>query len=151
MIQIHRLTSEHSDFKSLVTLLDADLNARNGIVQAQYDVYNKIDHINTVVVSYLDEIPVGCGCYKPFDHETVEIKRMFVKPENRGLGISKMILAELEKWAKESGYKKAILETGSKQHEAIQLYHKVGYKKTDNYGQYAGNSFNICMRKNLNG
>ena len=149
MIQIHRLTSEHSDFKSLVTLLDADLNARNGIVQAQYDVYNKIDHINTVVVSYLDEIPVGCGCYKPFDHETIEIKRMFVKPENRGLGISKMILAELEKWVVESGYKKAILETGSKQHEAIQLYHKVGYKEIDNYGQYAGNSFSICMSKNL--
>lgn len=151
MTQIKRCTAEHTDFKALVALLDADLNDRNGIVQAQYNQYNKTDNINTAVVAYEDGSPAGCGCFKPYDTDTVEIKRMFVPHMFRGKGISKAVLAELEKWAHEIGYKKAVLETGMKQHEAIGLYTRMGYTKIDNYGQYAGNAFSLCMSKNLGG
>ena len=75
---------------------------------------------------------------------------MVVKPECRGNGIAKLILLELEKWAMEKGFTKSVLETGVKQPEAIRFYTKLGYVKTQNYGQYIGNENSICMSKKLN-
>lgn len=149
MINIKRTTSENNNFRDLIVLLDGDLNSRYGKAQSKYDAYNKIETNNTVVVAYDDNTPVGCGCYKPYDDESVEIKRMFVKPENRGKGISKMILKELENWALENGFKKAVLETGSKQYEAICLYKGFGYLQIGNYGQYIDMPNSVCMSKNL--
>jgi GNAT superfamily N-acetyltransferase len=126
-----------------------ELNANYGELQAEYDKYNKIESIDTVIVAYSENIPVGCGCYKKYDAATVEIKRMFVNKANRGKGISKMIIKELENWAKENNYKSAVLETGLKQKEAISLYQRSGYQIIDNYGQYIGNSNSICIRKEL--
>lgn len=150
MIKIVRTKSEHKDFQKLVALLDEDLNVRNGIIQAQYNQYNNVASLNTVAIAYFDNKPVGCGCFKEFSDISIEIKRMFVASENRGRGIAKLILNELEKWAIELGFSKAILETGLKQTEAMRLYTKLGYTTIDNYGQYIGNSFSICMSKELN-
>jgi putative acetyltransferase len=149
MIKLLRCNSENQDFRDLVSILDEDLNSRYGILQAQYEKFNKIESIETVVVAYQDEIPVGCGCFKKFDDRSVEIKRMFVKIENRGQGIAKMILTELERWAEETGNKTSFLETGIKQYEAISFYTNFGYKRIENFGQYIGNSNSICMSKVL--
>ena len=78
--------------------------------------------MSEVIVAYLDEIAVGCGAIKPYSDQTVEVKRMFVKLENRGKGMAGKILAELETWAKELNFVECILETGFKQPEAIALY-----------------------------
>ena len=96
------------------------------------------------------DIPAGCGCFRYFAPETVEIKRMYVRPEFRGRGISRLILAELEKWAAELGYTKSVLETGNQQTEAIHLYHRFGYTEIPNYGNYEGTETSICMSKKLN-
>jgi GNAT superfamily N-acetyltransferase len=149
MITVKRCTNENQDFRQLVVLLDADLRATYGEEQAQYAPYNKIDFIETVVVAYEDGKPAGCGCFKEYDPETVEIKRMFVPHEKRGKGISKRVLSGLEKWAAELGYTKSILETGIRQHEAIGLYTGFGYKQIDNYGQYIGKPLSVCMSKGL--
>jgi len=150
MIKLLRCNSENRDFRNLVILLDEDLNSRYGNLQAQYEKFNRIESIDTVVVAYLDEIPVGCGCFKKFDTSSVEIKRMFVKEGNRGKGIAKMILTELENWAVENGNKTSFLETGIKQYEAISFYTNFGYKLIENFGQYIGNTNSICMTKILN-
>ena len=92
---------------------------------------------------------VGCGCFKRFDAGTAEIKRMFVRPENRGSGAATLLLEELEKWAAEAGYSRAILETGVKNPEAIRFYTKSGYARIENYGQYVGMENSICMGKSL--
>jgi putative acetyltransferase len=73
-----------------------------------------------------------------------------VRRENRGKGIAKMILTELERWAAENGNKTAFLETGIKQYEAISFYTNFGYKRIENFGQYIGNANSICMNKVLN-
>jgi len=150
MIKLLRCNSENRDFRNLVILLDEDLNSRYGNLQAQYEKFNRIESIDTVVVAYLDEIPVGCGCFKKFDTSSVEIKRMFVKEGNRGKGIAKMILTELENWAGENGNNTSFLETGIKQFEAISFYTNFGYKLIENFGQYIGNTNSICMTKILN-
>ena len=74
---------------------------------------------------------------------------MYVKPANRGQGIAYTILQELEEWAKELNFPYAILETGTKQPEAINLYKKVGYSVTENYPPYVDMEHSICMKKSL--
>lgn len=148
-VNLIRCTSADPNFEGLIKLLDNDLDQRYGQLQKQYNPFNKVDLIETVVVAYEGRQSVGCGCFKKFSNDTVEIKRMFVKLDYRGKGISKLVLNELEKWALELGYENAVLETGMKQFEAIGLYSKCGYVKIENYGQYIGNNNSICMGKSL--
>jgi putative acetyltransferase len=149
MISIVRATSDCQDFTALVRELDAELCQRNGAAQTAYHRYNRIQSLDTVVVAYLDELPAGCGCFKAYDRAMVELKRIFVRPENRGKGISRLTLAGLERWARELGFSQAILETGVNQHEAIGLYQKSGYFRTANYGPYVGMADSICFKKEL--
>ncbi|MBA4410367.1 MAG: GNAT family N-acetyltransferase [Odoribacter sp.] len=144
-----RTTSEHPDFRKMVNALDEDLYQRNGDTQKQYEQYNQIDKIKHAIVIYSERKPVGCGCFKRFDNESVEMKRMFVLPEMRGKHLAARMLQELEKWAVEEGYSKAVLETGVRQVEAIRLYTLAGYSLTGNYGQYIGMKDSICYRKEL--
>ncbi len=147
--KIVKTNSVDNDFLALIKLLDNDLNGRYGNLQKEYDKHNKVDMINDVAVIYVNGAAIGCGAFKEFDSESVEMKRVFVKPENRGQGLSKLIMNELEKTAKSKGYKYAMLETGIKQHEAIGLYTKLGYGVTENFGPYVGMETSVCMRKEL--
>jgi len=147
MLKLLRTNSLNKDFKYLVSCLDEELSERYGEIQNVYNQYNIIEDNQNVVAAYYFNRPAGCGCFKLFDPATVEIKRMFVHKDFRGKGISKSILNELEKWAAEENFKKAVLETGTKQLEAIGLYSKHGYKRIDNYGQYAGLEYSVCMMK----
>jgi putative acetyltransferase len=144
-----RTTSDHPDFRTMVISLDEDLNLRNGDIQRQYDRYNKIDQIKHAIVIYLEDKPVGCGCFKRFDDHSVEMKRMFVLPELRGQQLAARMLQELENWAAEEGNTTAVLETGRRQVEAQRLYSIAGYSKIQNYGQYVGMDDSLCYRKEL--
>jgi putative acetyltransferase len=148
-VKFIRNTSENPDFRKLIDALDEDLYIRNGDAQLQYRQYNQVDLINHVIVLYFEEKPVGCGCYKRFDDQTVEMKRMFVLPELRGKHLAAQMLQELEKWAVEEGNTAAVLETGHRQVEAIRLYTVAGYSLIENYGQYIGMEDSICYRKEL--
>jgi GNAT superfamily N-acetyltransferase len=149
MTTIQRTDSHSPEFRVLVALLDLDLKERYGAVQAEYDRFNVIDSLDTVVIAAIDGQAVGCGCFKHFDDRSVEIKRMYVIPEARGKGVAAKILAELESWAVERGYQRAVLETGKKQAEAITLYRKKGYTLIDNYGQYTDFDLSVCFAKDL--
>ena len=149
MIRFTRTNFMNPDFQSLVVLLDEDLFERYPVILAEYAPLNKVENLETIVVAYQDEEPVGCGCFRHYDASTVEIKRMFVKHNKRGLGIASGILKELEKWAKELSYQTILLETGSLQHEALALYRKRGYEDIDTFPPYIGMSDSICFRKQL--
>lgn len=148
---IIRTNSDHTDFIQLVRLLDADLKIRDGDEHAFYDQFNKIQHIRHVVVFFEDDKAVGCGAFKAYDEQQVEIKRMYVLPEFRGKAIGLQVLQELEKWAAELSYSGCILETGKKQPEAIRLYQKAGYHLIKNYGQYEHVENSVCMAKSIAG
>jgi putative acetyltransferase len=142
-----RTTSENPDFESLVVLLDATLKILDGDEHAFYAQYNKTATLKNVVVYYENGKALGCGAFREYDSDSVEIKRMYVVPEQRGKGIAHQILNELELWAKELDYPSCILETGKKQVDAIGLYQKAGYQTIPNYGQYIGMENSICMQK----
>lgn len=149
MRRLKRTDSTDADFISLVAELDAYLKIRDGDENAFYAQFNKIDMIKNAVVCYVDEVAVGCGAFKPYEGDSVEIKRMFVDPQQRGKGIAQAILKELELWAAELGYTQAVLETGKRQPDAIRLYEKSGYNLIPNYGQYANVENSVCMTKKI--
>jgi GNAT superfamily N-acetyltransferase len=148
-MKLVRTDSEHPDFVGLVKLLDADLAVRDGDEHSFYSQFNKIVNIKHVVVSYDGNQAVGCGAIKEFDSDSMEVKRMYVSPNQRKKGIASIVLAELENWARELGYNKCVLETGKRQPEAIALYEKNGYHKIPNYGQYIGKDNSVCFLKQL--
>lgn len=154
MFNLKRTNSDDLDFQKLVVELDKDLAIRDGEDHSFFAQFNKIASIKYVVVAYQNSEAVGCGAIKEYesdinDLKIMEIKRMFVPLEKRGNGIASLVLKELEKWAKELGYKKCILETGLKQPEAIALYKKNNYIQIPNYGQYAGVENSVCFEKDL--
>lgn len=149
MITLRRTDSDDEDFKALVKLLDADLAIRDGADHGFYSQFNKIDKIRHAVVCYENGQAIGCGAIKAFSDEAMEVKRMYVSPEGRNKGIATRVLTELEDWAREMGYTKCVLETGKRQPEAIALYEKNGYRRTENYGQYVGVENSVCFEKNL--
>lgn len=149
MIHLQRADSDNPDFQSLVHLLDEYLAEKDGEEHSYYAQFNKLDKIRHVIVAYADEKPIGCGAFKKYDEQTVEIKRMFVHPDFRGQRVGKLVLSELETWANELGFAECILETGWKQEEAVRLYLRSGYEIIPNYDQYIGVENSVCMRKKL--
>ena len=144
-----RTDSSNPDFLALVKLLDAELTILDGDQHDYYHLFNQVQGIKNVVVVYQNNEPCGCGAFKPFADNEVEIKRMFVSPEHRNKGIAAAVLKELEDWAIALKFDGCVLETSCKLPGAIQLYKKWGYEMIPNYGQYKGVEFSVCMRKKL--
>lgn len=141
----------NSDFIGLCRLLDYYLNEIAGGEEnrLQYIPYNALDDIEDVILVYENEEPVGCAGFKYYDDKTAEVKRVFVKKEHRGNGISKQLMELLENKAKEKGFRILILESGEPLAEAMGLYHSIGFKVIENYGQYKNMPESICMEKVL--
>ncbi len=148
-ISVIRTNSDNEDFAALIQLLDKCLHERYGEQQKFFNQFNKLDAIKNVVIAYVNGVPAGCGAFKKYSDHSIEIKRMFVKDEYRRRGIAEKVLKELESWAAESNFTAAVLETGRNQPESMDLYQKVGYVITENYGQYAGVEISVCMKKGI--
>jgi GNAT superfamily N-acetyltransferase len=148
-MNLKRTDSSDTDFVALVVDLDKYLAEVDGDEHDYYAQFNGIEKLRNVVVVYEGDEPVGCGAFKPYSESTVEIKRMFVRPEYRGKKIGAAVLTELESWANELGYRDCILETGHKQKAAVRLYQNSGYQVIPNYDQYAGIENSVCMKKSV--
>lgn len=148
-ISLKRTTSDNPDFQKLAQALEQDLKIRDGDDYLFYADLNKIDQLPNVVVAYVDDSPIGCGAIRIYDQHSVELKRMYVDPSNRRQNIATLILAELEKWSIELGYKNCLLETGVNQPEAIEFYKRNGYYLIPNFGKYIISRNSICFKKYL--
>ena len=82
-----------------------------------------------VLVAWLRDEPVGCGALKLHGHDPAEIKRMWVAPTARGLGLGRRLLRELEASAERRGATRTRLETNRALTEAIDLYRSAGYSE----------------------
>lgn len=91
---------------------------------------------------------VGCAAVV-LSSEYGEIKRMYVKPEARGLGAAKRLMAELELASRAAGCSSMVLETGPSQPEAIALYARHGFEQCGPYGDYRDDPLSVFMRKAL--
>ena len=80
-----------------------------------------------------DVLGIG-GCWLHEDY--AEIKRVYVSPRARGLGLARKLMERIEDEARAHGMKLARLETGIHQPEAIGLYRKLGYVECGSFGDY---------------
>lgn len=100
--------------------------------------------------------PVATGGWRGQDRNDegyadgdAELKRMYVVPEARGRGLSRRVLAALEDDAHAAGRTRMVLETGSKQPEAIALYESSGYEPCAKFGHYRFHELSRCYAKPL--
>jgi GNAT superfamily N-acetyltransferase len=101
---------------------------------------------------------IGCGAVQrlaksvpgaPADHG--EIKRVYVVPEARGRGLSRLLMDGLLELARDTGYTWMQLETGDVQPEAIGLYETSGWTRVPNYGQYVEDPRSVCFGRSIAG
>jgi len=80
---------------------------------------------------------------------TGEVKRVYVDPGHRGRGVARRLMAELERAARQVGFRRFVLETGTAQPEAIGLYEAIGYEPIEKFGDHAEFDEQRCYGKRL--
>ena len=84
-----------------------------------------------LLIARLRQDPVGCGALKFHADAPAELKRMWVVPRMRGLGLGQRLLNELERHAAATGVATLRLETNRSLTAAIDLYRRSGYQEVD--------------------
>ncbi|MFC7896434.1 GNAT family N-acetyltransferase [Streptomyces sp. NPDC057381] len=158
-MNIRRVPFDHPDALKL-----------NDEVQAEYDVrYGDGGDATKLAASdfappnglYLiaydeNDVPVASGGWRSQDANDegnldgdAELKRMFVIEQVRGRGLARRILAALEEDARAAGRTRMVLETGTKQPEAVALYTSSGYEPCGKFGYYRFHEESLCYAKAL--
>lgn len=96
-----------------------------------------------------DGTPASCGGIKLFGADYGEVKRMYVRPRFRGLGLGKMMLQHLAEYARARGVGLLRLETGIHQREAIGLYERMGFRRIPPFGAYTDDPLSLFYDKHL--
>ena len=92
---------------------------------------------------------IGCGALNRDARGWGEIKRMYVRPGERGRGIGRRVLAELEKIAQRARLPLLRLETGIHNTEALALYRRAGFVERGPFGDYAPDALSVFMEKRV--
>ena len=142
----------HPDAESLMAMLDADvldiyhgINVETGALSAEL----KADFNGVFLVARRNGVPVACGGVLVLDAATGELRRVYARPEARGSGLARTLVAELERAAAEWGLSRMLLETGDRQHRAIGFYEALGYTRIPPYGEHAGKWWSVCYEKRI--
>lgn len=103
----------------------------------------------TFLVAQLFGTPVGCGALRTLKGGVGEIKRMWLAPEMRGLGVGRRLLAALERAACERKMRSIRLDTHESLTEAIRFYRASGYREVERYNDnpYAHHWFTKTLTK----
>ena len=147
----------HPDAARLVEEVQQEYVARYGsrdetpLEPGYFDLPN-----GSFFVGYRDGVPVATGAWRRrTDVEalgslaTAEIKRMYVAPAGRRHGLARAMLAHLEETAGAAGAQVMILETGTAQPEALELYASSGYQPIPSFGHYRDSPLNRCLARRI--
>ena len=126
-----------ADAKALIAELEAQLaplyprESRHG-----YSIEKLISEGVAFFLIRSDGLPAGCGGLQLFGADYGEVKRMYVRPQFRGLGFARLMLNHLAEYARSRGVGLLRLETGIHQQAAIGLYERVGFRCIPPFGEY---------------
>ena len=159
-MNIRRVPFDHPDAVKLNDQVQAEYHVRYGDggdatvldpthFEPPYGVY---------LIAYDEaDSPIATGGWRAQDANgegnldgDAELKRMYVVEHARGLGLARRILAALEEDARAAGRSRMVLETGTKQPEAIALYTSSGYEPCVKFGYYRFHEDSRCFAKPLN-
>ena len=111
--------------------------------------HNLSDSISDVIIAYVENIAVGCAGLRMYEEGIAEIKRIWVVPEYRGKHIATELMDLVEERARQTGFRKVILQTRSIMKEAVNLYTSRGYHRIENYPPYDQLDGAICFAKTI--
>ena len=100
---------------------------------AEYDPPNGV----FILAAAADNEVLGCGAVAFLDDETAEIKRMWIAPTGRGMGLGKRLLSHLEDHALRTGRTRILLDTNATLTEAMAMYESCGYVAIPRYNDNA--------------
>jgi GNAT superfamily N-acetyltransferase len=131
-VEIRPVDPEHPDAQHCLSEYVAELNRRStrgfdpsvGATALPQEVRPPAGQFFVV---YLEDEAIGCGAVKHHVDSPAEIKRMWVSPEARGLGLGRRLLKELEACALSGGARIAHIETSAVLPEALALYRSSGW------------------------
>ncbi len=151
-IAIERATLDAADAVALILALNAELSAvypEPGATHFRLEAEEVKGDLGAFLLASLEGEAVGCGAMRPLADGDAELKRMYVPPRWRGLGICKAVLNALEERARAAGARRVVLETGTRQAAALSLYERAGYARVPAFGEYVGAPLSVCMAKTL--
>lgn len=148
---IKKVEYDNPDFIKLCDELDAFLNIAIGgeSKREKYKKFNHLDTMDVVLIAYDNEKPIGCGALRKYSEEEIEVKRVFVREDYRGLNIGGRLLEELICHAKQMGFERMILETGEFLAASVKLYRRHGFEQIENYGAYKDMPESLCMGREI--
>jgi putative acetyltransferase len=114
-----------------------------------YDVEKLLRQNVAFFILRVDGAPAGCGGIHFFGDEYGEVKRMFVRPQYRGMGLSKLMLQHLEEYARERDIPLLRLETGVRQDAAIALYEQFGFYRIPPFADYPDDPLSLHYEKRI--
>lgn len=142
---------DSTDASQLIAELDTHLQALPYPQESRHAL--SIDKLLREAVVFFvaryDERPAGCGGVKLFGAEYAEVKRMYVRPAYRGLGLAKSMLDHLAAYAQDRQVTVLRLETGIYQAEAIGLYERWGFQRRPPFGNYRDDPLSVYFEKRL--
>ena len=149
VVQLEAVDAAALEARQLIDALCAELQERYGTPASPFSPEEARGPRGAFIVARVADKAVGCGAFRPLDHTTAEIKRMYVAPDGRRRGVARAVLRELERRALTIGYHTVRLETGIYQPEAIGLYESEGYQRIEPYGHHIGEEISVCYEKVL--
>lgn len=146
--------SQESPDQPEVIALIADLDVYQDTLypaEARYALdLNSLKKANVIFVVARDHKRLAVGCGAVVLTGTVgELKRMYVRPQDRGRGIAQSVLSELETSSVRAGCSELLLETGPYQTEALSLYKRQGYTVRGPFGSYSAHPLSVFMGKHI--
>lgn len=149
---LEAVSPDHPDAEALMAMLDAEVDAvyqgtTDGTGALSPEQKSAFDGL--FLIARRDGVPVACGGFLVLDDSTCELRRIYAKPEARGSGVARALVAALELAAAERGASLIRLETGNRQARAIAFYESLGYTRIPPYGEHVGKWWAVCFEKCL--
>lgn len=152
-LRLERVPYEHPDAVALRDAMVAEVTAVYG---SQRDHGTSGESTGVVPATVLLTIVGYDDSGRPVAHavlrrlrDEVEIKRMYVSPDARGLGAADALMTALEHEARALGAPRIILHTGDRQVAAVRTYERHGYTPIEIYEPYVGMPASLCFEKVL--
>lgn len=156
---IRRVPFDHPDAVKLNDQVQAEYHVRYGdggdATELAPTDFEPPNGVYLIAYDALDS-PVATGGWRAQDANgegnldgDAELKRMYVIEQMRGRGLARRVLSALEEDARAAGRLRMVLETGTKQPEAIALYTSSGYEPCTKFGYYRHHEESRCFAKPL--